>query len=259
MARYKTAFLLVSLVILISSGSAFTFDVSIDDVSSSRTTDVKYRENVSGLQNINASIANTGSIGCVYRLKADYSYGNQSFTRYSTGAPLWPGDTQRAEVFLITSNYTGEVQGNLSVEYCGQSETVQEFNYTTSNITLGNSTESRTFTADSDSAEISVKDYSEGTLVPVEAPPYWKTSSTSIQDGETRIEYEPPIFTPNENITYAVVQNGTVEATTKVGLKGNPTLVQSLMNIGRLPLFLLVALLAALNVAQYLRARRNQN
>ncbi len=259
MARYKTAILLTVFSIVAAPAAGFTFDVSIDDVTSTRVTDVKYSENVSGVQNLNASVENSGSIGCVYRLKAEYQYGNQSFDRYSTGVPLWPGDTHRSKIHLITSNYTGTVSGNLTAEYCGQTEEVQEFNYTTSNITLGNSTESRTYKADSDGADISVEGYDEGMLVPVEAPPHWKTSSTSLTEGEAEISYDPPIFTDTENITYAVVQNGTVEATTEVGLRENPTALQSLMNTGRLPLFLLIILLAALNLAQYLRARTDQN
>lgn len=259
MARYKTALLLILFSVIAVPAAGFTFDVSIDDVTSTRATDVKYSENVSGVQNLNASVENSGSIGCVYRLRAEYRYGNRSFDRYSTGVPLWPGDTHRAKVYLITSNYRGTVSGNLTAEYCGQTEKVQEFNYATSNITLGNSTESRTYRADSEGADISVEDFDEGMLVPVEAPPHWKTSSTSLTDGEAEISYDPPIFTDSENITYAVVQNGTVEATTEVGLRENPTVVQGLMNTGRLPLFLLIILLAALNLAQYLRARTDQN
>jgi hypothetical protein len=259
MARYKAGILLTISLLFILPAASFSFDLSVGDVASASVKDVQYSENISAIQNINASIENTGSIGCGYRLKADYSYGNQSFERYSSEYQLWQGSTARANIFLTTSNYTGTVHGNLSVEYCGQEQKVQEFNYTTENVTLGNKTDVRTLDVNSTSAEIRSSEYSEAKLVPVEAPPYWKTSAVDLNEGQATLEYEAPIFDSRENITYAVVQNDTVKATAEVSLEEQPTLLDKLMNVNPATLYMAILLLALLNAAQILRSRRKQD
>ncbi|MFQ3308437.1 MAG: hypothetical protein ACI977_000673 [Candidatus Nanohaloarchaea archaeon] len=260
MARYKAGILLTSLLFIsVIPASAFTVQVSIADMTSASVKDVQYQENVSTVQNMNASIENTGSIGCGYRLKADYSYGNQSFERYSGEHQLWQGDSDRATLHLLATNYTGTVRGNLSVQYCGQEKQVERFNFTTENVTLPNATEVRTLKADEKSAEIRSSQYKSGRLVPIEAPSYWKASAAELEEGKATLEYEAPIFDPRETITYALVQNQSVEATVETSLEENPTLLNQIMNANPALLYMVILLLAALNVAQILRTRRNKD
>jgi hypothetical protein len=259
MARYKAGVLLIAALFLTLPAYSLTFDVSITDITEASVKDVQYQENVSAVQNINASIENTGSIGCGYRLKADYSYGNKSFDRYSPEYSLWQGDTERAAINIMASNHTGTVHGNLSVEYCGQSKQVTDFNYSTENVTFEEEIDTRTLDVNQSSAQVRFSEYSEGTLVPVEAPPYWRTSSVKLEEGKASLDYEAPIFDSRENITYALVQNQTVQGTSEISLEEQPTLLSKILNVEQTTLYTLIILLGLLNVAQILRTRRKQD
>lgn len=259
MARYKTGILLITALIFLAPAASFTFDVSIIDITDASVKDVQYAENVSLIQNINASIENTGSIGCGYRLKTEYRAGNKTFERYSEEKQLWQGATSRAKVMMLTSNYTGKVTGNLTAEFCGQSKQVQSFNYSTANVTLPEPVEARTTRSTADFAQVRIRDYQSGVLVPVEAPPYWKTSSAQLEDGRAELSYEAPIFDRDETITYALIQNQSVETTVNVSMEENPTFLQKVLAVDQKTLYTLLILLALLNIAQILRTRRNKD
>jgi hypothetical protein len=259
MAETKIAALVTFSIFLLGSASGLAFNVQIDALTSASVKDINYKEQVDGVQSINSSVENTGSIGCSYRLKTDYSYKNSSFERYSSAYPLWPGEEDRARIDFLVENYTGAVQGNLSLEYCGQEQKVSNFSFNTSNITVEREYSSKTIDSNSSAAKIRIEELDEALLVPVEAPPYWKTASEEVQEGKAVIEYEAPIFDSRENISYAVVQNGEVLGETTVELEYEKTLWDRLSDVNPAWLYGLITVLAALNIFQYLRGRKAEN
>jgi hypothetical protein len=259
MAETKITALVVPLLFLVFSGGALSFNVEIDDMTSFSAKDVNLPQEKSAYQSINASIENTGSIGCRYRLKVDYNYSGESFERFSPSYPIWPGESERARIDLLVRNYTGNVEGDLSVNYCGQEEKVTDFNFTSENLTLEKEHSSTTISANSSNTQIRVHEVEKGRLVPVKAPSYWKTSSTELENGKAVLEYEAPIFQPEETITYAIVQNSSSEGFVKVGLDAEESLWDRVLNYRNELLYSLIVLLAALNIFQYLRGRKPEN
>ena len=258
MAQTKIAALVTFSILFLGVASGLSFNVQIDSITSAAVKDVNFlRENQ--YKSINASVENTGSIGCQYRLKADYRYRNGSFERFSSEYPLWPGEESRTQIDLVVQNYTGEVEGNLSLSYCGQEKEVTDFSFNASNVTLDNEYNSKTVEVNSTAAEIKMKDMEEGSLVPVEAPPYWKTASEEINGGRAVVRYDAPIFTSRENISYAVIQDGEVLGQTEVSLKARKTLWDRLSSVNASLLYTLILALAGLNILQYLRGRKAGN
>ena len=259
MAETKIAALVTFSIFLLGSASGLAFNVQIDALTSASVKDINYMDEVDGVQSVNASVENTGSIGCSYRLKTEYRYKNSSFERYSSAYPLWPGEEDRARIDLLVENYTGEVDGNLSLDYCGQEQKISNFSFNTSNITVEKKYSSKTVDSNSSAAKINIEEIDEARLVPVEAPPYWKTASEKIREGKAVVEYEAPIFDSRENISYAVVRDGEVEGETTVSLETRRSLWDRFSDVDPVWLYGFILALVALNVFQYLRGRKAEN
>jgi hypothetical protein len=222
----KTA-LPVLLILFFPMAAGLSFNVDLAALTNHSVKDLQYDEEVEAVQNVNASVTNVGSIGCTYRMKADYSYGNESFTRYSPPVPLWQGESDRLEVQFMPLNYTGEVDTNVSLEYCGQTERITSFSFNdTQNTTSDVALDSRTVSVSQDSATVEVD--RGDLLVPKEEPSYWKTSSAEVVNGTSTVEYDAPIFEEGESITYSVISNGSVVGKTEVRLEPDPTLWEKL-------------------------------
>jgi hypothetical protein len=219
----------VLLIFLLPAVAGLSFNVDLAALTNHSVKDLQYRDEVQTVQNVNASVTNVGSIGCTYRMKADYSYGNESFTRYSPPTALWQGGSDRLEVQFMPLNYSGEVDTNISLTYCGQTERIDSFTFNdTENTTSDTYLDSRTVEVSEDGASVELE---EGEmLVPKEEPSYWKTSSAKVVNGTSTVEYDAPIFQEGEKITYSVLSSGTVIGETTVNLEPEPTFWEKLQD-----------------------------
>lgn len=217
----------VALILFLPFAAGLTFDVNVAELTDHSLKDLEYSEEVPQMQEINATVENIGSIGCTYRLKADFEQGNESFERFSSPESLWQGENSGLGLHYIPMNYTGMVDTNLSIQYCGQEKKVEEFSFNVTNNTLPQQElESRTVESTERTAEVEV---SEGEmLVPEEEPSYWKTSSSRIINESATVEYDAPIFDASETITYSVIEDEEVIGRTTVELEEQPTLLEKL-------------------------------
>lgn len=246
----------VALLLAVPASSALKFDVEVDGL----TSHAAYETEIGGEHlNASSSVENIGSIGCSFRLRADLEYGNTSTTAYSREAELWPGDTERISVVHFAPNYTGEVEGELGVEYCGNSEILRNFSYTVENAELEGEVDSRTISSGSEEARVKV-DAGSGTLVPVSRPDGWKVGHAEVQQGEARLDYEAPLFNDEERIEYVLLREGEQPSRTKVSLEPSPTLAAiAASNRWRLLLVFSVLLNAVLLSRRFLQLKKPLN
>lgn len=249
----KRLTLLFVVLFFISTASALNFEMEIDALTDSSEYGIEYRNNTT-VQEINTTVLNGGSIGCQFRLKGEFEYANQTQTRYSNPYALFPGAEETMHLYFIPENYTGEVETTLYTEYCGQEKQIKQFNFTSPESVMANSTiESKTRSVNSNSSRINI-DSEDGRLVPKEAPAYWKTGSTEIINGTATVEYDAPIFREGENLTYTVIDNkNNVIGETEVYLRAEKTIWDRLEN--NLLMILLVISVAANLLLVILRLR----
>ncbi|MFB6213102.1 MAG: hypothetical protein ABEJ07_00855 [Candidatus Nanohaloarchaea archaeon] len=220
--KYRITVIALLALFIASPAAALSFDVSIGALADTEAHFVQYHENTSAVQDVNVSVENTGSVGCVYRLKAEFRYRNQTQTRYSRPYPLFPNEMANARLHFIPENYTGPVEASLYSTYCGQQKSVENITFRSlRSNTAENSIESRVVSADEDSATVELEE-SGGLLVPRQTPPYWKASSARIKEGRATLRYSPPIFT-RELLNYTVVRNGSITGYTTVDLEVDKT------------------------------------
>jgi len=245
---------LTFLVFLLPLSSALFFDVSVSEETNVSVKDFDYSDEVDKVQEIGAVVENTGSIGCTYRFKGVFDHNGTEYTRYSSANSLWQGSNTDVELAYLPLNYTGVVDAEVFIEYCGQEELVEEFEFNVTERTLPESElESRTVESDETSARIEID--SEGVLVPEEEPVFWRTSSAEIIDGEASLEYDAPIFDDREELRYSVVDNGTVVGSTNVQLEPQPTLMEELQKHRNEMVIGVLSLSILLNILLVLRGR----
>lgn len=217
MARSENALLIALVVALSTSAAALDFNV---DVSPTPEAGV-YNPNASTQDYFNASvdIQNPGSVGCEFRIRGDIRQDSQDITRYSTAYRMWPGDTNRAEFLYLPINHTGQVDANLTLEYCDRSKHIEDYSFNYSERIVPNSTiESKTLEVNSSAALVDFK-IDDAVLIPQQYPGYWKVGSERVRDSRAVLEYEPTLFRGGEQIKYTVVRNGTVEGEATVVLE----------------------------------------
>lgn len=227
----RSVLVLLTAVLIVPAAFALTFEVDVDEEVNSSEFDLNYMEEVETLQTINVTFDNRGSIGCVFRLKAEFEQGNDTFTRYSQGYPLWAGSATTAELNYIPYNYTGQVDTTVYSHYCEREEEIDSFTFNVTENTLFNGTvDTRTVEVNDRQARIETG-VENGTLVPEEAPTFWKASGAEITQGEAVISYDPPIFREGASMSYTVLdENSTVVGTAEVLLEEQPTTWEELGN-----------------------------
>lgn len=209
MARYKVFAASLALLFMFSTASSLRVDINIEEMTDYGAYDFQYKENVESFQKMNVTVENLGSIGCTYKMRAVLKGENISEVEYSRGYELWPGDTALMTVRHLPLNYSGEVQGDIYVNYCGQEQLIGQANYTIENRQAVNDTvETETVNVDSRGAEIRTEDIQEGYMLPEEVPPGWEASSSKFEEGITEVSYDAPIFDSRQNLTYKVVNSG---------------------------------------------------
>lgn len=217
----KTPLLFAFLILFVSLSLGLTFNVDIAEVTDHTVRDLNYSEEVNTVQEIDATVENTGSIACSYRFKAGFEQGNESFERYSAPSPLWQGAYDDISIHYIPMNYTGMVETNLSVEYCGQERKVDSFKFNVTESTFpGAERESRTVNVNESQATIELD--SGDLLVPEESPSFWKVSSAEVVNESATLEYEAPIFSASE-LRYTVLEDGEVTGSVNVKMEEDPT------------------------------------
>jgi len=236
------------LVFLLPLSSALFFDVSVSEVADYSIKDFNYSEDVETVQEIEGNVENVGSIGCTYRFKGVFDQNDTEYTRYSSPHSLWQGSHENIELNYLPMNYTGFVDAEVYIEYCGQEELVEEFEFNVTERTLPES-ELESRTVESNATDATVEIESEGLLIPEEEPVFWRTSSAEIVDGKASIEYDAPIFDSREEIRYAVVHEDRVIGSTDIQLEAEPTLVEE---VGEYRKELLTGLLAVSVLANLL-------
>lgn len=220
----------LAIVLLLPLGMSLSFQVDVAEVTDHSIKNFDYSEEIEHVQEINGTVENVGSIGCAYRFKAVFEQGNDTFERFSAPTGLWQGAYNDLGLYYAPMNYTGLVDTTVYLDYCGQEEEIESFAFNVTEKTLpGGEVESRTKESNSSGATVEV---SQGELlIPEEAPSYWKTGSAEVtSEGISNIEYDAPIFTQSNTITYSVVENGEIIGRTEVSLEPEPDLLEALKN-----------------------------
>lgn len=226
MARLKEYLLIFSIVLMAFSAAGLDFKVAISPTPEASIYEPNSTNN--GYFNATVHVENPGSIGCKYRVRGDIQQGEQEITRYSDVYRIWPGSTSRAEFLYMPINYTGDASANLTLNYCGRSKHIGNFEFESDERVLPNKTiESRTLSANRSSALVSLE-MEEAVLIPQKYPPLWKVGSEKVKDGEALVQYEPTLFKGGEQIVYTVVRNGKVEGKTTVVLEDQETWYEEL-------------------------------
>lgn len=232
MARYKVSVLLISAFLLFTFSTALDFNVKVAPTPEANIYQPSLNSNGSYF-NASMSVENEGSLGCEFRIKGDIQQGGQSINRYSTVYEVWPGDLVDSEFIYIPLNYTGQVEANLSLQYCEQQKHIESYTFnSTEKILPNNSVESKTLEVDSREALIHVNQ-EEGVLVPQQHPPRWKVGSAKISDHQASIEYDPTLFREGKEIVYTVVENSKVKAETTVVLEDEETWYEEILRTVR--------------------------
>jgi hypothetical protein len=222
MARTQITVLLTAFILLSFSGSALDFNVEVQPKPEAGIFQPS-SDSTGAYFNSSVAIENSGSVGCEFRFKGDVEQGDQKVQRYSSVYRVWPGDLTDAEFFYIPINYTGQVDVNLSMQYCDREEHVDSYSFESNETILPNKTiESKTLEVDDREAVVSI-DQEEGMLIPQNYPPYWKVGSVEIKNSTANIEYDPTLFRKGEEIVYTVVENQTVKGKTTVVLEDEET------------------------------------
>jgi len=207
------------------SVTALDFNVDVAEIVDSSEYDLSYLNETDTVQTVSMSIENRGSIGCEYRLRGEFEYDNETFTRYSSPHQLWQGSYTDAEISFIPMNYTGEVEASVYNEFCDEEKHVEDFTFNvTENTTSNSSVESETVSVTETDSNVSIGDVESGLMVPEEEPSFWKTSSASINNSQATLHYDAPIFRHGENITYTVLNSESeVVGSTEVWLNTEET------------------------------------
>ncbi|MFT4867852.1 MAG: hypothetical protein ACI9LV_000462, partial [Candidatus Nanohaloarchaea archaeon] len=221
------AFTLI-LVFAVSGATGLKVDINIEEITDHGAYEFQYRDSVESFQEMNVTVENLGSIGCTYKMRAVLDGENLSEIEHSRGYELWPGDTALMKIRHMPLNYTGEIQSDVYLSYCGQEELIGEANYTVEERQVSNSTvETETVSVDSSGAEVRTAELQNGYMIPEEAPAGWEVASSTVEDGKTRVSYDAPIFDNRRDITYSVVSSdGELVGTAEVNLNPEKSLLE---------------------------------
>ncbi|MFT4892381.1 MAG: hypothetical protein ACI8Z7_000153 [Candidatus Nanohaloarchaea archaeon] len=230
MAGYKVLTASLTVLFAVSGASALQVDINIQEITDHGAYEFDYRDNVTSFQEMNVTVENLGSIGCTYRMRAVLEGENFSEIAHSEGYELWPGDTALMTVRHLPLNYTGKVQSDVYLNYCGQEKLIEQVNYSIENRQSTNNTlESETLEANASGARIRTEEVQEGVMIPEETPAGWEVSSSMVEEGVASASYSAPIFDKRRNITYSVVRpDGELVGTTDVNLNPEITVTEML-------------------------------
>lgn len=252
MVRAKTLILTLIILFAIPTATSLSLDIRIAEVTSYDTVEIDYKEEVNHMQEINFTLENTGAIGCTYQAGAQFNTSEEEKIAWSDPYPLWSGDSQFIQIREVFENKTETVPTELFIEYCGKTESLENFEFQVNNAQSFDESEeihAETLEADSTSANLEINQDS-GYLVPKEEPSLWKTSSVEINNQQAQINYNPPIFREETIQYYILNEQGEAIGQTTVDLETSETLITTIrQNI----LWIILAISAILNVVLALK------
>lgn len=226
MARY--AFAALVLVIFISPAAAIDFQVDIAGEAEASVYNVQ-NTTQGDLHEFNLTMENPSSVGCEYFLRGEFERGNATERRYSNGYSVWPGSSTDMELKYVPVNYTGQVNADIDLIYCDTVRNVTDYSFNVSTSTFESTFETETLEVDEESARARFS-IENATAVPVRAPPFWRVGSSEIVNRKARLDYRPSLFQHEESITYALMENGTIQGRAEVSLEApEPTLKEKIM------------------------------
>lgn len=232
MAEIQKSAPLLILLLFVFPSAALELDIGLDAEVDHDTSDVQVRENFTDIFEANASVYNSGSFECSYRLRANINEtdSGESHRVYSRGEDLFPGGRERMHVYYAPINYSGPVEGNLYVEFCGQEEKVGKFSANSTESTVINGTvDVREWKVNETAAEANLN-VSEALIVPREVPDYWSVGYSRVKNSSAVLEYNTPVFNDRRNITYVAYNrtSGEILGEAEADLKPGKKLVRKL-------------------------------
>ncbi len=228
----KTAAIAGLILVLTGTAGASQFNVKVQTQINVEHFGTEAYDNASALQRINLTAENFGSANCLHSLRAEIAAGDTRYTRYSKPRELESGKSVNHMMMLAPLNHTGQVRLNLSAAYCDRTRPVTEISYNqTQELITERTLNSTTVESTEDSVEFEVEGLENATLVPVDHPPVWKVGSTTLRHGQAQLGFEPTVFHPSRNITFAAFKNGDVVARTKVSLREPETPMQGIRKL----------------------------
>lgn len=219
---------LLVIVALSTHAASLSFNVQIGTEAKMDAYHLQYRNSTETVQNLNMTVENTGSVGCDYRIRADFRYKNLTKTRYSKGYSLWPGATTTAKLLFIPENHTGEVNASVYSMFCDQKKFVDNVSFESREKNLVNRSFNSTTVEVSETGARIEMNVDNATLLPRETPPYWKASHSQLVNGTAELEYDPPIFSDEEELEYTLVKNNSIVGSTTVSLEEKKTYLDRL-------------------------------
>ena len=260
MAEVQERILVLTLLVIAFSAAstAVQFNVDVADDADSSEYEIDYRQNVSTVQQINFTVENTGSLGCKFTSEAEFMYGNTTDSVMSPSRNLWPGDSALLQIHYLPLNYSGPVQADLYVRYCGKTERLKQMNFTVEEARMPDTElNSRTESVSSGYSRITI-DREEAILVPDNRPSGWKAASARVEEGRAEIEYEPSLFRKGEEISYTVLDPSTGDfiGSTSVVLQEDEDILEKLSENGWTILLVLSMIANLLFLARKIDAKR---
>lgn len=222
-------YLALLMIILASSVAvqSLNLNVKIAESADHRAVDLEKNRNFSNLHRVNFTVENTGSVGCVYRVRTSYGFNSTVENAWSQGHSLWPGETARVSTVKVLENRTGPVNVTVDINYCGSTERVDSFEgYVDAGTVDDSSFQNLVAEVDESSSRVYL-DQESDLLVPVESPSLWKLSHSRIESGEAELRYDPPIFRERV-LNYYLVDEGEVLGKTEIDLDREYTLSERL-------------------------------
>jgi hypothetical protein len=212
-------------MLFLSGAAAMEFGVNVDTKVDQANFNLEQFNN-SDTTEFKLTVENVGSVGCQYRLAGNF-YSDRVKMFYSGDRPMFPGTAQDISLTYTRENYTGNVTGELYLEYCNRREHLENRTFTVDNDPVENEISSEVLEVNRTGASVEIN-RTNGTLIPVEQPPLWRIGSTEIEDGEASVEYNPPIYREGENLSFIVNDEGENIGYTQVKLEKEETLMDRL-------------------------------
>lgn len=263
MDGYKIPILVLISILAITTSTGIGVEINLDSLAKQGVKDINYPENFSDTFHLNASVNNPGSVACQYQLRADTNQTDDKvINSYSNKETIYPGQTARLKLYQIPLNYSGKIQGDLTVEYCGKKEKVENFTTESLNQTelqIQNKThEPREKTVNKTITTIETGKKIENTiLIPYDTPGYWKVQPAKVENKSAVLKYEAPVFEKWRNITYIAVNQETQEpiAKVKTDLNENPTLKEKITR-NKYQTLLAISIILNLATITYIHRRK---
>lgn len=226
MDEHKAEILLIALLVLTVSGAAFRLKVEVAPDAKVSPSMFEYGKKVGREQSFSASLYNTGSVGCRYRLKAVYRVNNLSKVFFSKSKPLLPGMESDFSFETVPGTDNRSWNGTVYADFCGNEKEIGNFSYKQVKQIENNGRDIEAEVEEVNYTAITLETgVKKGYLIPKDVPTQWKVSSSEIIDGVSEVSFEPTVLNRKRQLEFFVF-NRTSEkiiGSFKVGLEKEKT------------------------------------